>query len=101
MKTMLPYGKSINLHVFVNQLYRLILIFSFTLFSPSVHLGLAYQEEPAHEAHLDRFDIMTDTSGWVLIDQQLFWTSDAGQSWREISPYLAVGLVISDFPRAW
>ncbi|HKY55095.1 MAG TPA: hypothetical protein VJM08_12350, partial [Anaerolineales bacterium] len=35
---------------------------------------------------LDQFDLMTGSSGWILLDRKLFWTSDAGQTWTEIGP---------------
>ncbi|HZM22219.1 MAG TPA: hypothetical protein VFC02_10765, partial [Anaerolineales bacterium] len=39
---------------------------------------------------------MTESSGWVLSDQQLFWTSDAGQSWTEIGPSIPVDASVQD-----
>ncbi|HJR80937.1 MAG TPA: glycoside hydrolase domain-containing protein [Anaerolineales bacterium] len=48
------------------------------------------------EVHLERFDLLTATSGWVLLDQHLFWTSDAGQSWEEIGPSIPSGALIQD-----
>ena len=33
-------------------------------------------------ASLDQFDLMTASSGWILLDQHLFWTSTIGQTWE-------------------
>lgn len=45
---------------------------------------------------LDRFDMLTADSGWVLLDQQLFWTSDAGQTWKQVGPSVPSGGVVRD-----
>src|SRR5688572_12041201 len=40
--------------------------------------------------------MMTESSGWVLLDQALFWTSDAGQTWTEISPSIPADTMVED-----
>ena len=49
-----------------------------------------------NDAELRAFDLLTDSSGWVLLDQTLWRTSDAGQAWQDISPALPAGAVIQD-----
>jgi hypothetical protein len=34
----------------------------------------------------EAMQLLTDTSGWVLANQRLMWTDDAGASWRDITP---------------
>ena len=45
---------------------------------------------------LRQFDLLTESSGWVLLDERLFWTSDAGQTWEEIGPSIPSGAVVQD-----
>lgn len=78
----------------VLQVRWLILILAFT--------GLASGRAPAqvmqekNEVHLDQFDMLTAASGWVLLDQHLFWTSDTGQTWSEIGPSIPSGATVRD-----
>lgn len=44
--------------------------------------------QPAENTSLQQFDLLTDSSGWVLLGQQLFWTSDAAKIWEQIGPSL-------------
>ena len=103
---MFPYKKPLHLLTLGNQLCRLIFILLFMLVLSGNHLVRAYQQGPASQAHLDQFDMLTDSSGWVLIGRKLFWTSDAGHTWTQISPSLpeyasveAVQFIDSD--RGW
>jgi hypothetical protein len=68
-----------NLRMSVKQLCSWIFVLSFTFVSPGFNASLAYQAKNEIQVQLDQFDIMTESSGWVLFDQQLFWTSDAGK----------------------
>ena len=45
---------------------------------------------------LDQFNLLTASSGWVLLGQQLFWTSNAGRTWKEIGPSLAADASIQN-----
>jgi photosystem II stability/assembly factor-like uncharacterized protein len=47
-------------------------------------------EDQGH-ASLSQFDLLTGSSGWVLLDGRSFRTSDAGQTWDDISPALPSG----------
>ena len=75
-----------NLRIPIKHLCGWIFVFSFTLVLPGFNSSPAYQAENKLQAHLDQFDMMTELSGWVLFDNGLFWTSNAGQTWTEISP---------------
>ena len=48
------------------------------------------------EAKLRQFNLLTDRAGWVLLDGHLFWTVDAGQTWKEITPLLSGEASIQD-----
>jgi photosystem II stability/assembly factor-like uncharacterized protein len=53
----------------------------------------------AHQEHLlavDQFDLLDESSGWVLSDARLFWTPDMGESWREIGPSVPADAVLQD-----
>lgn len=46
----------------------------------SVAQGLAFTTD------LTAFHLLTAVEGWVLLDQQLYWTRDRGQAWLDITP---------------
>ncbi len=48
------------------------------------------------QVDLSKFNFLNASSGWILLDQHLFWTSDAGQTWREISPAIPTDATIQD-----
>ncbi|MBN1304918.1 MAG: DUF1906 domain-containing protein, partial [Anaerolineales bacterium] len=52
-------------------------------------LGIRQQPDTQPQA-LRQFDLLTASSGWVQINQRIFWTEDSGQSWQEITPVLSV-----------
>ena len=31
-------------------------------------------------------DLLTESEGWILADQKLFWTADGGKQWTDITP---------------
>lgn len=35
---------------------------------------------------LEEFDLVSSDEGWVLIDQHLYWTTNQGQEWKDITP---------------
>ena len=76
------------------QFVRLVLFFvviaSEMNFMPSVHA------QDQAQAGLDQFDALTESSGWVLLDRGLFWTSDAGQSWEAIGPSIPSDATVQD-----
>ena len=80
----------------MKKLIRVILAISFAALtsgwnsSPIVHTQEQRQVDP------DQFDLLTTTSGWVLLGDHLFWTSDAGASWKEISPSLPPEAEVQD-----
>ena len=46
----------------------------------------ADQTQETAPVRLEKFDLLTRSSGWILLDKHLFWTSTSGQSWDEIGP---------------
>src|SRR6185436_2785604 len=89
-------GATMHFYVSVKQLYSLIFAFSFTLVLSGFNSRPVYQAQDGNQVHFDRFDRMTDSSGWVLFNRQLFWTSDAGQTWTEISPSIPGDASVED-----
>jgi hypothetical protein len=59
-------------------------------FVPFVH---AQDQE---QINLDQFDRLTASTGWILMDQHIFWTSDAGQTWKDIRPAVPVNALLQD-----
>jgi hypothetical protein len=35
---------------------------------------------------LQDFDLITEQEGWVLLGQNVYWTSDGGRRWENITP---------------
>ena len=56
-------------------------------------LALARAQE---QVDLRQYDMLTASSGWVLLGGHLFSTSDAGQTWNEIGPALSSDASIQD-----
>jgi glycoside hydrolase-like protein len=83
-------------HGSVTKVYRLILTLFFLTFISVVNFIPSAQAQNQNQVNLDRFDMLTTTSGWVLLGQQLFWTSDAGQTWNEIGPSIPSGATVQD-----
>jgi len=81
-------------HVNVNQFGRLILlvavIASGISFIPSV------QAQDQNQIDLRQFDLLSASSGWILLDGKLFRTSNAGGTWEEITPSLPSGAAMQD-----
>ena len=86
---------SVNLRIPSKQLCSLIFVFAATLVSPAFSSSLAVQAAN-EQVRLDQFQMMTESSCWVLLDQELFRTSDAGQTWIEISPSIPAEASVED-----
>ncbi|MGE5376761.1 MAG: glycoside hydrolase domain-containing protein, partial [Bacteroidota bacterium] len=54
------------------------------------------QAQVSNQAALDKFDLLTTTSGWVLLGGHLFMTSNSGQTWQEIGPSIPAGAQVQD-----
>src|SRR5215208_3806747 len=74
---------------------RFILAFALAALSTGINLSFV-QAQAQSTATLDQFERLTATSGWILLDQKLFWTSDAGDTWEEIGPSLPSEGLIQD-----
>ena len=44
------------------------------------------QQTVEFPAPIDGFQLLEDGQGWVLLGNQLFWSTDAGRSWSDITP---------------
>jgi hypothetical protein len=72
--------------VFLNGLNKL-MIGSFLLAALSSGNDLpVFPMQVSAQARLQQFDFLTPISGWVLLDQHVFWTTDSGQTWLEVTP---------------
>jgi photosystem II stability/assembly factor-like uncharacterized protein len=76
------------------KFFSLIFVLSFTTLAAGIAPAQPVQGQ--NEVHLDKFDLLTPTSGWILLDQHLFWTSDAGQTWDEIGTSIPAGAEVQD-----
>jgi hypothetical protein len=72
----------------VTQLSRVVFALLFTVFTFRLSVMQPVQAQESRQVMLRQFDMMTASSGWILLDQQLYRTSDGGQTWEEISPYI-------------
>jgi photosystem II stability/assembly factor-like uncharacterized protein len=74
--------------------YSLILVLIFTALGLTPTRPAGAQEQNA--LAFERFDLLSETSGWVLAGRQLFWTSDLGRSWTAIGPAIPQGAAVQD-----
>ena len=81
-------------NVRVAQFGRFILLVA--LIASGVGFISPVQAQDQTQTELRQFDMLTASSGWVLLDQKLFWTSDAGQTWDDISPSLPSAAAVQD-----
>jgi photosystem II stability/assembly factor-like uncharacterized protein len=58
--------------------------------------SLVVQAQEYRPVNLVQFDLSTENSGWMLLDQRLFRTSDAGQTWQDISPSMPPEALVQD-----
>src|ERR1044071_10100513 len=89
------YGERMRFHVSITQLSRFVWAFALAALSPGLNLAFV-QVQSQSTATLDQFERLTATSGWILLDQKLFWTSDAGASWEDIGPSLPSQAFVQD-----
>lgn len=74
-----------------------ILIVLFIVLSASgFNLPKQTYENNQDQVRLNQFDFLTEDSGWILLDYQLFWTSDSGQTWDEIGPSIPIDATVQD-----
>ena len=81
-----------RLRLFFLQRTILILALSLTILELTPSQSALAQEETA--VALDQFALIDETSGWILSDESLFWTSDMGETWSEIGPPIPAGAVV-------
>ena len=101
--TMFPFkpsflnsGERTRLHVPVILICRVVFALSFAIVASGINPSSTVKAQPAHPVNLVQFDLLTASSGWVLLDQHVFWTSDAGQAWQEIGPSIPPGALVQD-----
>ena len=85
-----------NLRLSIKQLCSIVCIFSFSLVLSGFNSRPVYQVQDESPIIIEQFDMMTESSGWMLLGQQLFWTSDAGQTWANLSPSLPADASVED-----
>ena len=81
-------------HVDVKQFCRLIL--SVAVIASEISFIPPVRAQDQNQVNLRQFDMFTASSGWVLIDNKLFRTSDAGGTWDEITPAMPLDAVLQD-----
>ena len=77
----------------MNQLVRLVLAVSFAALTSGWNSTSSAAQE---RMDIRQFDLLTEDSGWILVEEQLFWTPDAGRSWEGITPSIPAGAEIQD-----
>src|SRR5690242_16789606 len=79
--------------LFMKRLVHVIFALSFAALTSGWNSTSSAAQE---RTDIRRFDLLTEVSGWILLDGHLFRTSDAGQSWEEITPAIPAGAEIQD-----
>ena len=80
----------------VAQLSRLVLAFSLAAIVTVRASSLSVQAQELYTVNVSRFGLLTASSGWVLLNGHLLWTSDAGQTWEEIGPSIPSDASVQD-----
>ncbi|MFZ5808242.1 MAG: glycoside hydrolase domain-containing protein [Chloroflexota bacterium] len=64
------------------------------------HNSLASPQAPFSKPNLHGFDLLSEQSGWVWLEDQLYWSDSGGTVWQKITPTKADGwrMVAVDFP---
>jgi photosystem II stability/assembly factor-like uncharacterized protein len=78
--------------LFMKRLVHVIFALSFTALTSGWNSISATQER----MDIRQFDLLTEDSGWILLNGHLFRTSDAGRSWEEITPAIPAGTEVQD-----
>ena len=80
----------------ITQLSRIVFTLSFVVIGSGINSSPMVQAQDQGLVGPVRFDLLTNNSGWVLLDKQLFWTSNAGQTWAEIAPSIPPAALVQD-----
>jgi photosystem II stability/assembly factor-like uncharacterized protein len=80
----------------IKKIIRLVLALSFAVIVSGVNPSIFVQAQNKNTSNFSRFELLTVSSGWVLLEGHLFWTSDVGQTWREIGPSIPNDALIQD-----
>ncbi|NWG07050.1 MAG: DUF1906 domain-containing protein [Chloroflexi bacterium] len=78
----------------ITQLNRFLLLAA--VIASGVGFIPSAQAQDQSRVELRQFDMLGADTGWVLLDQKIFWTSDGGQAWKDVSPTLPSGAVVQD-----
>ena len=84
-----------NLHTFRNKI-ALILSLPLVVFSLGAGPAPIGQINGTVPIHLQEFDLVSQTSGWILLNERLFWTTDSGRTWDEIGPSVPQAATVQD-----
>jgi photosystem II stability/assembly factor-like uncharacterized protein len=80
----------------VKQISRTLFALFFALIASGINISSLVRAQEKSTVELSRFELLDTDSGWVLLDGHLFWTSNAGQSWKEIGPSIPPGAFVED-----
>ena len=75
---------------------RIVLIFILIAALPAIHTPRDVQAQDGQPVDLKLFDLLAPATGWLVLNQQLFWTSDDGQSWEQIGPAIPSAGTVED-----
>src|ERR1044071_2861492 len=80
----------------VKQISRTVFALFFALIASGINISSLVQAQEKNTVDLSRFELLDTYSGWVLLNGHLFWSSNAGQSWKEIGPSILPGVFVQD-----
>src|SRR4026207_60129 len=80
----------------ITQLSRIVFALSFVVIGSGINSSSMVLAQDQGLVGPIRFNMLTNNSGWILLDRQLFWTSDAGQTWDEIGPSIPSAALVQD-----
>ena len=70
------------------------LVLSLIIFAGGV--GFVPSAQAQTQVDIRQFDLLSASLGWVLLDQNLFLMSDAGETWQDISPSMPSSAVVQN-----
>ncbi|MFT3892404.1 MAG: DUF1906 domain-containing protein [Anaerolineales bacterium] len=74
------------MHILFTKTHLGRLILSLAILASGFGLVPSAGAQTQDQVEILGFGLITASSGWVLLDQSLFWTSNAGETWNNISP---------------
>lgn len=73
-------------HCGVLRALRMLIFTCAFLLLISASFGRSIAHAGSEDITIKAMRLLTRTTGWVLVGQQLFWTINAGRTWKDITP---------------